>query len=70
MDTAVFSIEDCEGMLEAIAELADPQYLASIHEARAQYQTGEVDALQDLRDIAHGDKESITDEERSRCRRF
>jgi prevent-host-death family protein len=51
---AIVSIEDYEDMLETVAELADPEYLASIREARAQYQAGEVDTLQDLRDIAQG----------------
>jgi antitoxin YefM len=51
---AIVSIEDYEDMLETVAELADPEYLATIREARAQYQTKDVDTLQGLRDIAQG----------------
>jgi prevent-host-death family protein len=50
---AIVSIEAYEDLLETVAELADPEYLASIREARAQYRAGEVDSLQDLRDSAH-----------------
>lgn len=50
----IVSVDDFEDMLETVAELADPEYLASIQEARAQYRAGDVDTLQDLYDIAHG----------------
>ena len=49
---AIVSMDDYEDMLETVGELADPEYLATIREARSQYQAGEVDPLQDLRDIA------------------
>jgi PHD/YefM family antitoxin component YafN of YafNO toxin-antitoxin module len=45
-------MDDYKDMLETVGELADPEYLATIREARAQYQSGEVDTLQDLLDIA------------------
>jgi PHD/YefM family antitoxin component YafN of YafNO toxin-antitoxin module len=41
----IVSMDDYEDMLETVAELADPEYLASIQEARAQYQAGEVDTI-------------------------
>jgi antitoxin YefM len=50
----IVSMDDYEDMLETVAELADPEYLASIQEARAQYQAGEVDTLQDLKNIVEG----------------
>ena len=50
----IVSMDDYEDMLETVGELADPEYLASIREARAQYQAGEVDTYQDLCDIVEG----------------
>jgi PHD/YefM family antitoxin component YafN of YafNO toxin-antitoxin module len=50
----LISIDDFEDMLETIGELSDPEYLASIKEARAEYQRSEVDTLEDLYKIAEG----------------
>ncbi len=50
----LISVDDFEDMLETIGELSDPEYLASIREARAEYQRGEVDTLEDLYKIAEG----------------
>jgi len=46
------SIDDFEDMMETIGELSDPEYLASVREARAEYKRGEVDTLEDLYKIA------------------
>jgi PHD/YefM family antitoxin component YafN of YafNO toxin-antitoxin module len=50
----LISIDDFEDMLETIGELSDPEYLASIREARAEYQRSEVDTPEDLYKIAEG----------------
>ena len=44
----LLSIDDFEDLMETIGELSDPEYLASIREARAEYKRGEVDTLEDL----------------------
>ena len=44
----LLSIDDFEDMMETIGELSDPEHLASIREARAEYKRGEVDTLEDL----------------------
>jgi len=49
--STIVNVDDCEDMLETLEELADPKYLATIREARSQYQAGEVDTLQDLCEI-------------------
>lgn len=50
----LLSIDDFEDMVETVGELSDPEYLASIREARAEYKRGEVDTLEDLYRIAEG----------------
>lgn len=50
----LISIDDFEDMMETIGELSDPEYLASIREARAEYKRGEVDTLEDLYKISEG----------------
>ncbi|MFQ5812332.1 MAG: DUF433 domain-containing protein [Anaerolineae bacterium] len=39
----LLSIDDFEELMETVGELSDPEYLASIREARAEYRRGEVD---------------------------
>jgi PHD/YefM family antitoxin component YafN of YafNO toxin-antitoxin module len=63
----IVSIDDYEDMLETFGELADPGYLASIREARNQYQTGEVDSLQDLRDIIETEEATRHTDEKRAC---
>lgn len=50
----LLSIDDFEDLIETVGELSDPEYLASIREARAEYRRGEVDTLEDLYKIAEG----------------
>ncbi|MBM4466172.1 MAG: type II toxin-antitoxin system Phd/YefM family antitoxin [Chloroflexi bacterium] len=50
----LISIDDFEDLMETVGELSDPEYLASIREARAEYKRGEVDTLEDLYKIAEG----------------
>ncbi len=40
----LLNMDDFEDLMETVGELADPKYLASIREARAEYRRGEVDA--------------------------
>ncbi|HLB28866.1 MAG TPA: type II toxin-antitoxin system Phd/YefM family antitoxin [Dehalococcoidia bacterium] len=44
----LLGIEEWENILETLAELADPEYLASIQEARREIELGQVVGLEEL----------------------